>query len=58
MVRPVNLNRYRKQVTRAKDQVRAAENAARFGRGKAGKELERARHEKAGHDLDLHRKDP
>lgn len=58
MAPPVNLNRYRKQTARAKDQARAAENAARFGRAKPAKVLERRLAEKASHDLDLHKQDP
>jgi hypothetical protein len=54
MAEPVNLNRFRKQKARAKKQVRADENAARFGRSKAERDLERARADKARRDLDGH----
>ena len=49
---PVNLNRARKARARADKQARANENAARFGRSKAQKELEKARADKAVRDLD------
>ena len=49
---PVNLNRFRKQKARAEKKARADENALRFGRSKAEKELDRARAEKASRDLD------
>ena len=49
---PVNLNRFRKEMARAKDKARADENAVKFGRSKAQKELEKARADKAARDLD------
>ncbi len=52
MAKPVNLNRFRKQKARAADKARADENAARFGRTKAQKELEKARSQKAARELD------
>lgn len=58
MAQPVNLNRYRKQKARATDIKRAEQNAARFGRSKAMKELERTKTDKAARDLDGHKKDP
>lgn len=54
---PVNLNRYRKEKARAGKKARADENAVKFGRSKAEKELERARAEKARRDLDRHERD-
>jgi len=54
---PVNLNRVRKQKARAADKARADENAARFGRNKAQKALERAQADKARAMLDQHRRD-
>ncbi len=57
MGKPVNLNRFRKDKARAEDRARADENAAKFGRSKADKALERARDEKAQRDLDGHRRD-
>jgi hypothetical protein len=58
MAKPVNLNRFRKQKARAEDNARADQNAARHGRSKAEKELERTRAEKAGRDLDGHEREP
>ena len=52
MSEPVNLNRFRKQKARAAKKARADENVVRFGRGKAEKDLDRARSEKARRDLD------
>ena len=57
MAEPVNLNRFRKQKARAEKKARADENAVRFGRSKARKELEKARADKARRDLDSHGKD-
>jgi len=54
MGKPVNLNRFRKQKARAERKARAEQNAVSFGRGKAEKELDRARLEKARRDLDGH----
>jgi Domain of unknown function (DUF4169) len=55
MVAPANLNRYRKRKARDADSTRADENAARFGRPKAEKDLIRARADKARRDLDGHK---
>lgn len=55
MAEPVNLNRFRKDKARATKKARADENAVRFGRTKAEKELEQARTELARRDLDGHR---
>jgi hypothetical protein len=57
MAEPVNLNRFRKQKARAEKQARADQNAVKFGRTKAQKELDKARSEKARRDLDGHEKD-
>lgn len=57
MAAPVNLNRVRKQKARAEKKARADENAARFGRTKAEKVLEKARADKAARDLDGARRD-
>jgi Domain of unknown function (DUF4169) len=56
MTKPVNLNRFRKQKSRAANRDRADENAARFGRGKTERELERARSDKSRRDLDGHKR--
>ena len=58
MSKPVNLGRYRKEKARAEKKARADENAVRFGRTKAERDLEKARADKAASDLDGHRKDP
>ena len=55
--RPVNLNRVRKERARAADKVRAEENAARFGRTKAQKALEKAEADKARIRLEQHRRE-
>ncbi|MFC3119328.1 DUF4169 family protein [Jhaorihella thermophila] len=55
--RIVNLRTVRKQRIRAEKKARADENAARFGRTRAQRELERAEEEKARRHLDRHRKD-
>ncbi|MFV0513589.1 MAG: DUF4169 family protein [Jhaorihella sp.] len=52
MAQPVSLNRFRKNRARAESKARADENAARFGRSKAQRDLERARADKARRDLD------
>ena len=58
MSKPVNLGRYRKEKARAEKKARADENAVRFGRTKAERDIEKARADKAASDLDGHRKDP
>lgn len=55
--RPVNLNRVRKQKARAADKARADENATRFGRTKAQKNLEETQADTARRTLDLHRRE-
>ncbi len=57
MAEIVNLRAARKARERAKDRAEADENAARFGRTKALKALERARAEKARETLDAHRRE-
>ncbi|MDK3018519.1 DUF4169 family protein [Pseudodonghicola flavimaris] len=57
MGKPVNLNRYRKDRARADQKARADQNAVKFGRTKAEKQLERAHAEKAARDLDGHAPD-
>lgn len=54
---PVNLNRFRKQKARAEKKARAEENAVKFGRSKAEKDLDRARADKARRDLDGHERE-
>lgn len=57
MGKPVNLNRFRKDKARADKKARADENAVKFGRTKAEKDLDRARAAKAARDLDGHARD-
>jgi hypothetical protein len=51
---PVNLNRYKKEKARADKKARADQNAVKFGRSKAQKNLELSRVDKAGRDLTAH----
>ncbi|SLN39276.1 hypothetical protein TRL7639_02008 [Falsiruegeria litorea R37] len=57
MAEPVNLNRFRKEKARAERKARADQNAVKFGRTKAEKDLERARADKAARNLDGHKAD-
>jgi len=57
MGKPVNLNRFRKEKARAGKKARADENAVKFGRSKAEKDLDRARADKARRDLDGHERE-
>ena len=57
MSQPVNLNRFRKQKARAEKKARANENAVKFGRTRAEKDLDRAQADKTRRDLDGHRRD-
>lgn len=57
MSTPVNLNRVRKDKARAEAKARADQNAVKFGRSKAEKELDKARAAQAALRLDQHRKD-
>ena len=54
---PVNLNRVRKEKARAQKRARADENAVKFGRTKAEKQLEAARKQKSVTSLDSHKRD-
>jgi hypothetical protein len=54
----VNLNRVRKDKARAEAKARAQENAVKFGRSKAEKDLEKAKAAQMQRVLDAHRKDP
>ena len=53
----VNLNKLRKGRARAEARQQAEENAAKFGRSKTQKALERARNAKANRDLDQTKRD-
>lgn len=57
MAEIVNLRAVRKTRERVKRRAEADENAARFGRTKALKALEKARAEKARDTLDAHRRE-
>ncbi len=57
MAEIINLRQVRKERTRAKKRVEGDENAARFGRSRALKALERARNERAEALLAAHRRD-
>ena len=53
----VNLNRFRKEKARAEKRAEADANAAKHGRTKAEKALDKARAAKAARDLDGHERD-
>ncbi|MEJ8574317.1 DUF4169 family protein [Microbaculum marinum] len=55
MAEIVNLNKARKEKTRADEKSKAAENRVRFGRRKSDKRVDEARQEKAVRDLAGHR---
>ena len=57
MPQPVNLNRARKQKTRAKKQVRATENSVKFGVSKVEKTAVKKRLEAESSRLDQHQRD-
>jgi len=48
----VNLNKYRKQHERSKDQRRAAENRVRFGRGKQARSNDLRERGRAKNDME------
>ena len=52
MTTPINLNKARKAKGRQEARKRADENALKFGRSKAEKQLDQARAAKAQADLD------
>lgn len=58
MAEVINLRQAKKQAARKAAKVVADANAAKFGRSKAEREVEKARAEKATRDLDGHRRDP
>lgn len=58
MTTPVNLNRIRKDKARAEAKARADQNAVKFGRTKAEKDLAKARADQAARALDQHLKEP
>ncbi|MBO9408228.1 DUF4169 family protein [Shimia sp. R9_1] len=52
MAEIINLNKFRKARARADQKTQADENAVKFGRTKAQKQLEEAQAEKSERDLD------
>lgn len=58
MAEIVNLRQAKKQVARKAARAKGDANAAKFGRSKAEKDMERARAEKAARDLDGHAREP
>jgi Domain of unknown function (DUF4169) len=57
MAEIVNLARVKKQAARTAARKTADANAAKFGRTKAEREVEKARAEKAARDLDAHKRE-
>lgn len=58
MAEIVNLRTVKKQAARVAARAKADENAAKFGRTKAERELQKATAEKAARDLAAHKRDP
>ena len=56
-MKPVNLNRYRKDKARAEKRARADENAVKFGRSKAIAAKDKATQEKLEQHLDGHKRE-
>lgn len=52
-----NLNQFRKAKARAAKRAQGDENAAKYGRTKPERDLEKARADKAHRDLDGHERD-
>ncbi|WP_323042450.1 DUF4169 family protein [Gemmobacter sp.] len=57
MAEIINLRMAKKQAARKAAKAQGDANAARFGRSKAERDLDRARSEKAARDLDAHKRD-
>ncbi|MEM8775766.1 MAG: DUF4169 family protein [Pseudomonadota bacterium] len=57
MSQPVNLNRFRKAKARDEKRAKADENAVKFGRTKAQREVEEAERDAARKTLDAHRRE-
>lgn len=57
MAELVNLRQAKKQAARKAARAKGDENAAKFGRTRAERELQEARAEKAARDLEGHRRD-
>ncbi|MBN2630136.1 MAG: DUF4169 family protein [Rhodobacteraceae bacterium] len=58
MAEIVNLRLAKKQAARKAARAKADENAARFGRTKAERDLRAAQTDKAARDHDAHKRDP
>lgn len=58
MAEITNLNRFRKARARIEKKAKADENAAKHGRGKAARSLEKARRDKTVTHLDQHKREP
>ena len=58
MSTPINLNKARKAKLRADKRAKADENAVKFGRSKAQRQVEDANKSRAAQHLDPHRRDP
>ncbi|UWQ06802.1 DUF4169 family protein [Aliiroseovarius crassostreae] len=56
-MKPVNLNRYRKEKARAEQKARADENAVKFGRTKAQKAVEKADKDRVIRLFDSHKRE-
>lgn len=57
MAEIVNLRQAKKQAARKAARAKGDENAAKFGRTRAERELQQARAEKAARDLEGHRRE-
>lgn len=57
MSQPVNLNRFRKAKARDEKRAKADENAVKFGRTKAQREVEETERDAARKTLDAHRRE-
>ena len=55
---PINLNKARKARLRADKHAKADENALKFGRSKAQRQVEDTDKSRAAQHLDQHRRDP
>jgi len=58
MAEVINLRKVKKQAARNAASAVADANAAKFGRPKTERALEKARTEKAARELEAHRRDP
>lgn len=56
-MKPVNLNRYRKEKARAEKKARADQNAVSFGRTKAQKAIEKADNDRVTRLFEDHKRE-